>query len=432
MPSPAPVWSGLLQRKCACGGTPGPAGECAGCRRRRLLGRMLQTGFRVNQPDDRFEQEADSIVAELMGTRGEDLQRQADEEEEEFFQTEPLVQRRVANDANDRDDREVPLILDEVLRSPGRPLEPATRAFMESRFGHDFSEVRVHTDAKAAESARAVNALAYTVGRDIAFDAGQYAPEKSAGQRLLAHELIHVLQKERTPELIARQVRGSTGVREPQTRSSPELPPSLRTFRWPRFINEGESVCAPGVTLGVNPGGQFLNAMELMFTEREEAGERRRALARGSYSSYRVRQTYELKAWEFVRGQWFQLATEPAGTPDDPDPELQCWNPPELRTVDTPGWSAYQGVGPMTRQFALGGGRKSDPNATVVWVQMNFFTWVEGERTFVDGWEEVSVKYPWHSSLRLERPSPTANWQPAADNRIQGGHMEFGTRGPRP
>jgi hypothetical protein len=82
-----------------------------------------------------------------------------------------------------------------VLRSSGQPLDPATRAFMEPRFGHDFSAVRVHTDARAAESARAVNALAYTVGRDVTFGPGQYAPATSAGRRLIAHELAHVVQQ---------------------------------------------------------------------------------------------------------------------------------------------------------------------------------------------------------------------------------------------
>ncbi|MGB9632210.1 MAG: DUF4157 domain-containing protein [Chloroflexaceae bacterium] len=89
----------------------------------------------------------------------------------------------------------MPPIVHEVLRSPGQPLDAETRAFMEPRFGHDFSRVRVHTDARAAESARAVNALAYTVGRDVVFGAGQYAPGASAGRRLLAHELAHVVQQ---------------------------------------------------------------------------------------------------------------------------------------------------------------------------------------------------------------------------------------------
>lgn len=69
------------------------------------------------------------------------------------------------------------------------------RHYFEPRFGYDFSQVRVHTDAKAAESARAVNALAFTVGRDVAFGAGQYAPGTTEGKRLLAHELTHVVQQ---------------------------------------------------------------------------------------------------------------------------------------------------------------------------------------------------------------------------------------------
>lgn len=90
---------------------------------------------------------------------------------------------------------EVPSIVHETLRSSGQPLDATTRSFMETHFGHDFSRVRVHTDARAAESAHAVNALAYTVGRDMVFGAGQYAPNTSAGQHLLAHELAHVVQQ---------------------------------------------------------------------------------------------------------------------------------------------------------------------------------------------------------------------------------------------
>jgi len=75
----------------------------------------------------------------------------------------------------------VPPVVNEVLRSPGRPLDATTRALMESSFGYDFSRVQVHTDARAAESARAVNALAYTVGRDVVFGAGQYDPSSQGG-----------------------------------------------------------------------------------------------------------------------------------------------------------------------------------------------------------------------------------------------------------
>ncbi len=77
----------------------------------------------------------------------------------------------------------------------GQPLNIATREFMERRFGHNFSDVRVHTDAGAARSARLVNALAYTIGNDIFFGAGQFAPETTSGKRLLAHELAHVQQQ---------------------------------------------------------------------------------------------------------------------------------------------------------------------------------------------------------------------------------------------
>ena len=89
----------------------------------------------------------------------------------------------------------VPPVVHEVLHSPGRPLDNSTRAILEPRFGHDFSGVRVHTDARSAESARVVNALAYTVGRDVVFGAGQYAPETMSGKRLLAHELAHTIQQ---------------------------------------------------------------------------------------------------------------------------------------------------------------------------------------------------------------------------------------------
>ena len=141
--SSAPVHSQLLQRRCACGGAPGVDGECAQCREKRLQ-RKIPADVRVEH---------------------------------------------------------TPPIVDEVLHSAGQPLDAGARTLMEPRFGHDFSEVRVHTDAKAVESAEAVNASAYTVGNDIVFGAGQHSPETTKGKQLLAHELAHVVQ----------QGRGSTG-----------------------------------------------------------------------------------------------------------------------------------------------------------------------------------------------------------------------------
>jgi Domain of unknown function (DUF4157) len=94
-----------------------------------------------------------------------------------------------------------PAAVREVLRLPGRPLDSATRTSMEARFGQDFAGIRVHADRRAAESAEAVHALAYTVGRDIVFASGQYSPGTAAGRRVLAHELAHAVQQRKAPSL---------------------------------------------------------------------------------------------------------------------------------------------------------------------------------------------------------------------------------------
>jgi hypothetical protein len=102
----------------------------------------------------------------------------------------------------------VQALLDEEQRSPvhdvvgsggGSPLNPATQQLMKDRLGQDFSDVRVHTGQKADESARSINAQAYTVGTDVVFRSGQYSPESAAGQRVLAHELTHVAQQKAGP-----------------------------------------------------------------------------------------------------------------------------------------------------------------------------------------------------------------------------------------
>jgi hypothetical protein len=110
----------------------------------------------------------------------------------------------------------VPPLVHDVLRSPGQPLDPYAREYMEPRFGHDFGRVQVHTDARAADSARAVHALAYTVGRDIVFAAGQYSPRTEAGRRLITHELHHVVQQ-------GGEARGL------QTQKDPSAPPAQET-----------------------------------------------------------------------------------------------------------------------------------------------------------------------------------------------------------
>ena len=126
-----------------------------------------------------------------------------------------VLQRSAGNQAMDRlmqaakgnvppESEAVPPAVLHVLRAPGLRLDPATRESMEWRFGHDLGQVRVHTDGKASGSARAVNAQAYTVGPDVVFGEGRYAPGTGAGQQLLAHELAHVVQQATEPTLMGR------------------------------------------------------------------------------------------------------------------------------------------------------------------------------------------------------------------------------------
>lgn len=131
--------TGILQRACACGQHSTAGEECASCRSKRT----------------------------------------------------PPLQRSALSNAPAYG----PASVQAALRGPSQPLDAATRQTMEAGFGHDFSRVRVHSDAQAAQSARVVNARAYTMGPDIVFAAGQYAPSTTAGQRLLAHELTHVVQQ---------------------------------------------------------------------------------------------------------------------------------------------------------------------------------------------------------------------------------------------
>jgi Domain of unknown function (DUF4157) len=102
-----------------------------------------------------------------------------------------------------------------VVSSPGQPLDPGVRSVMEARLGHDFSHVRVHTDSDAARSADAINANAYTAGNHIVFGAGRFAPAAPDGQRVVAHELAHVIQQERGP-VAGRDVGDGVAVSHPE------------------------------------------------------------------------------------------------------------------------------------------------------------------------------------------------------------------------
>ena len=169
-----------LQRACACGNHTTASGECSECSKRNRSG--LQTQLEVSEPGDIYEREADRIADQVMTTPAHHAVSGASSHIRRLA-GQPIGQAHVA-----------PHSVHQTLASPGRPLEPALRQDMEQRFGHDFSRVRLHADPLAAESARAVDALAYTVGDHIVFGQGRYSPGSAEGRRLLAHELAHVTQ----------------------------------------------------------------------------------------------------------------------------------------------------------------------------------------------------------------------------------------------
>lgn len=180
--------------------------------------RGIQRKLTVNAPGDAYEQEADRVAEQVMrmpapqsaaahatsatsagsaagiqracacGGTCDDCKKKHPENDHAH------VQMKAAGPAN-TGGMEAPPIVHEVLRSPGQPLDKATREFMEPRFGQDFSRVRVHADEMAAESARTVQAKAYTVGHNVVFGAGAYEPGTHEGQKLLGHELAHVVQQ---------------------------------------------------------------------------------------------------------------------------------------------------------------------------------------------------------------------------------------------
>jgi hypothetical protein len=138
----------------------------------------LQRKLTIGTISDPLESEADTMTDRVM--RGQHAPSAACEDSRE-----PSAVTSI----------EAPPIVHEVLRSPGQPLDSRTRTFFESRFGWNFSNVRVHADEESAASAEAVGARAYTVGHHMAFGTGQFAPHLDIGRRLLAHELTHVIQQ---------------------------------------------------------------------------------------------------------------------------------------------------------------------------------------------------------------------------------------------
>ena len=143
----------------------------------------LQTKLRINEPGDAYEQEADRVADQVL----------AQPAHPDVSSAPPRIQRFTGQSSGQMG--AAPASVDRVLAGSGRPLEPALRQDMEQRFGHDFSRVRVHSGAAAEQSARDIDAHAYTVGHYIVFGAGRFAPGTHEGRRLIAHELTHVVQQ---------------------------------------------------------------------------------------------------------------------------------------------------------------------------------------------------------------------------------------------
>ena len=166
----------------------------------------VQAKLAVSAPDDPYEREADRVAEQVMrmpdrpsgnhplsfsSVHADKAQRQCAACEEE---QDDKLQRKESGSAAETP-ATVPPVVHEMLSTTGQPLDSASRSFFVPRFGYDFSQVRIHDDSEAHRSAAALDAQAFTIGRHIAFSSDRYAPDTVEGRRLLAHELVHVVQQ---------------------------------------------------------------------------------------------------------------------------------------------------------------------------------------------------------------------------------------------
>lgn len=183
--------------------------------RQALRATRIQAKLTISQPNDKHEQEADRMAEAVMRMPAPQMQRQPEnneEKQEELIRTKPisakitpLIQRRVIPEdeerqvqarGNGKTSRVTPYFKSGLnILGNGQPLSKETRAFFEPRFGRDFSGVRVHTDYRANQLTRSINARAFTKENDIVFGKGEFAPETKKGRNLIAHELVHTIQQ---------------------------------------------------------------------------------------------------------------------------------------------------------------------------------------------------------------------------------------------
>ena len=197
----------------------------------------VQFKLTVSQPGDPLENEADEVAREVVeSTNGRSAPRRREVRHTSDGASVSASGDPIPNGAAADSVRSV------VSGSGGQPIDQATRAFMEPRFGHSFSAVRVHTDSAAADSAAQLHARAYTVGTDVVFGAGQFQPETEPGRTLLAHELTHVIQQGSERADLARATGFRTIMRDPETAT----PPAPATGQPPNM--GGATVPGQGVT----------------------------------------------------------------------------------------------------------------------------------------------------------------------------------------
>ncbi len=194
--APPPSAQGVLMRKCECGNHTIAGGECGEC------GKERHRSFNQGAVDASFAVPRVNPQSKIiLGSASDPLEQEADRVADSVFtpagvsgMSPPQIQRYSDPPAN-QSSSAVPGSVERVLSGSGRQLDPTVRHDMERRLGHDFSRVRVHTGTVAEQSALEMSARAYTVGDQIVFGSGEFAPHTQSGQRLLAHELTHVVQQ---------------------------------------------------------------------------------------------------------------------------------------------------------------------------------------------------------------------------------------------
>lgn len=345
-----------------------------------------------------------------------------------------------------------PSVVRAVLGAPGQPLDHDTRDSMQQRFAHDFSRVQVHMCEQAARSARAVNALAYTVGPHIVFGARQYAPRTSTGRRLIAHELAHVVQQRNSvalqrhspsepgdelereasraadavvtnapvptlssavcgfqrqildagapapdagapaPDAGAPAPDAGTGASATTAATLTGLTAVRTNFKTAGPLDPDNCATNVPAALGVGIGGNASNAMEMTWR------------IDGTIppdTEFDITRTVTDTSWVHDGGAWTRILHRPAGTGDDRHDTDECLTPRGRRifVTDDPGFNSLDPTG-----LRLGGGVTVSATATAFAIKLSFAEWVIARnRGLGIDWTRISdpVFTFWHSTTSV-------------------------------